>query len=71
MLFRVAVVEGLPVYHHSEGDIFFLSLCKINTFFGTIGPILSQFEKRVPPKPMLGAWTVLHHYIIAHKVDSK
>ena len=61
MLCRVAAVKHLPVHHHSA-DYMFWS-------FGIIGFILSQFENRVPLKPVLVgrgggvAWAVLHHYV--------
>ena len=47
VLCRVAAVKRLSVHHHSADYIFFRS-------FGIIGLILSQFENKVPLKPMLG-----------------
>ena len=46
VLCRVAVVNRLPVHHHSAEYIFWS--------FGIIGLILSQFENRVPLKPGRG-----------------
>ena len=43
---RVVAVKRLSVHHHSADYIF----CS----FGIIGLILSQFENRVPLKPVLG-----------------
>ena len=45
VLCRVAAKKRLPVHHHSAD---FLA-------FGIIGFILSQFEKRVSLKPVLGS----------------
>ena len=46
VLCRVPAVKRLPVHHYSADYIFWS--------FGIIGLILSQFENRVPLKPVLG-----------------
>ena len=46
VLCRVADVKRLPVHHHSTDSIIFMS-------FGIIWLILSQYENRVPLKPVL------------------
>ena len=46
MLCRVAALKRLPLHDHSADYIFWL--------FGIIGLILSQFENRVPLKPVRG-----------------
>ena len=57
---NVTAVKRLPVHHHSADTIFWS--------FRIIGPILTQFENRVPPKPVLGGHgqcctvTLLHMY---------
>ena len=59
-LCRVAAIKRIPVHHYSAHYIFWS--------FGIIGLIRSQFETRVPLKPVLGrAWAVLHYYITAHE----
>ena len=52
VLCPVVAVKRLPVDHHIAEYIFWS--------FGIIGLILSQYENRVPLKPVLGAWEVLH-----------
>ena len=48
---RVAAVIRLPVHHHSTDYIFWsFAITKLS---------LSFFEKRVPLRPVLGAWLVL------------
>ena len=54
-----AAVKRLLIHHHSA-DYIFLS-------FRITGFILSQFKRRVPLNPVVGAWTVLHLYVTAHE----
>ena len=64
---NVTAVKRLPVHHHSADSIFWS--------FRIIGPILTQFENRVPPKPVLGGHgqcctvTLLHMYSL-NKTES-
>ena len=62
VLCLVAAVKCLPVHHHSV-DYTFWS-------FGILGPILSEFENRVPLMAVLGVgtgWAVLHHSITVYE----
>ena len=57
-MYESPLVSGsLPIQHHSADYICWS--------FGIIGLILNQFENRVPLKPVLGVWAVLHYYITA------
>ena len=52
MLGHVAAVKRLSVSHHHADYIFYC--------FGIFRFILNYSENRVRPKPVLGAWPVLH-----------
>ena len=65
LLCRVGTVKRLRVHDHNADYIFWS--------FGTIGIILSQFENRIPLKPVLGhLGTVapLHKHENTKKIES-
>ena len=65
--FKMGIVIYMNTYSNIHRYITFVKHLYIFWSFGYIGLSLSQFENRVPLKPVLaGKWAVFPHYITAH-----